>query len=586
MADNVNIKDFAGMVATVLTDEVIGSAFGAGQVQVFKQMDGTAGGTNLAIVNAAGAALSATADGAGALINSLTAGAGQNGLMTALGATNFVSSAGNSTTAQLLGGATFTGTIESIFNQQDISLLLTSDQSGTLIMRQYIDSGGTRVTSTWTFFVVAGVPYSRSFVGNGNFFNLTFQNTAATLTTTLNINTAYGTLSSSTNQGNHPVSLAESSVVSVVNSSVTNLAAAAVFTGAAEDILEYAEVRVFVYSSHASAVDGLSLQQSVDGTTWFQTDTWTIGAATAKTFGIGASARYFRVVYTNGATATTTLQLQTIFHKHATKPTAQRPSDGYTNEFDGEQQISYQMVYNGTTWDRQLGSAGSMNVRQPDATASASLAAAAATATLAVNGASGTAIQITGTFVATLQFEGTVDGTNWVSLFSTPNGTATTVTSATAVGMWLAKSGGFSQIRVRASAYTSGTAVVTIRAGQGTGNVTIDTPVRLNQTRALSDSQGTTCTTVAATSVLAAGGAGVFHDLANITIINGAATATVATLSDGTKTYLYPLAAAIGSGCVISLPTPRKATTANVAWTVALSVASTVQVHLDYVKNS
>jgi hypothetical protein len=57
--------------------------------------------------------------------------------------------------------------------------------------------------------ITANVPFSRSFTGNGNFFNLIFANGNVGTTSTLNINTAYGTLQPSTNLGNLPVSLDE-----------------------------------------------------------------------------------------------------------------------------------------------------------------------------------------------------------------------------------------------------------------------------------------------------------------------------------------------------------------------------------------
>ncbi|HEY8885957.1 MAG TPA: hypothetical protein VIM31_00440 [Candidatus Microsaccharimonas sp.] len=149
------------------------------------------------------------ADGTGNLLTSLADGAGSTGLSVAMTATNFIVSAANSTTAQLATTATFTGTIETIFNQQAISILVTTDQNGTLILNQYIDLAGTRKISAWTYTIVAGVPFSRCFVGNGNYFNLTFQNTSGSTTTTLNINTAYGTLPAASNLGNAPVSLDE-----------------------------------------------------------------------------------------------------------------------------------------------------------------------------------------------------------------------------------------------------------------------------------------------------------------------------------------------------------------------------------------
>ncbi len=136
-------------------------------------------------------------------------GAGVNGMGIAIVATNFAAGPGNTTTAQLAAAATFTGTVETIFAQQAISLLLTSDQNGTLIVNQYIDAAGLRKAATVTYTITAGVGFSRSFVANGNYFNLTFQNNGGATTTTLNINTFYGTLPNSTNRGNNPVSLDE-----------------------------------------------------------------------------------------------------------------------------------------------------------------------------------------------------------------------------------------------------------------------------------------------------------------------------------------------------------------------------------------
>src|SRR3990167_3322134 len=70
-------------------------------------------------------------------------------------------------------------------------------------------------------------------------------------------------------------------------------------------------------------------------------------------------------------------------------------------------------------------------------------------------------IVISGTWAATLQFEGTLSGSTWFALNVVPQGTSTFVTSTTANGEWqipLALVG----VRVRASAYTSGTASVNL----------------------------------------------------------------------------------------------------------------------------
>lgn len=105
-----------------------------------------------------------------------------------------------------------------------------------------------------------------------------------------------------------------------------------------------------------------------------------------------------------------------------------------------------------------------------DGTASGSLTAATQTVETAAAAGQGTAaIQVSGTWSATLVFEGTVDGTNWSTLTVRPIGNATTATTASANGIWRAALAGLQKIRVRCSAYTSGTAVVTIRTTTGDG---------------------------------------------------------------------------------------------------------------------
>jgi hypothetical protein len=158
---------------------------------------------------------------AGTAIGSLALATGLEGLMTAQGATDFYFSTANTTTAQLAAAATFTGAVESIVSAQAVSVILTSDQPGTLVLREYIDAGGTRVSSVRTIAVTAGNPVSRCFVANGNYFALTFQNTGGSTTTTLNINTAFGTLPVVTSLGNSNVALNE------VNGSAISLGTAA-----------------------------------------------------------------------------------------------------------------------------------------------------------------------------------------------------------------------------------------------------------------------------------------------------------------------------------------------------------------------
>lgn len=69
----------------------------------------------------------------------------------------------------------------------------------------------------------------------------------------------------------------------------------------------------------------------------------------------------------------------------------------------------------------------------------------------------GTAIiQVTGTFVATITFEGTADGSNYQSISATQIGTSTIATTATTTGIFRLSVSGITSIRARISAYTSG----------------------------------------------------------------------------------------------------------------------------------
>lgn len=143
-------------------------------------------------------------------------------------------------------------------------------------------------------------------------------------------------------------------LVSTGNSSVVNLAGNAVFTGTAEDVTNYASIKINVYSSHVSATNGLSYQQSHDGVLWFPTDNYTIPALTQKSFSTSANIKFFRVVYTNGATATTQLVIQTLYHKSDKQPSSVRPQDGRANDNDFSEGLAFLMGYNSVAdaWNR------------------------------------------------------------------------------------------------------------------------------------------------------------------------------------------------------------------------------------------
>lgn len=102
-----------------------------------------------------------------------------------------------------------------------------------------------------------------------------------------------------------------------------------------------------------------------------------------------------------------------------------------------------------------------------------SLTAAKQSSALDVKGLASLAIDLTGTFTATVIFEYTINDVDWYTLTANVVGSSTTATGATAAGKWIANVAGFSQVRVRITAFTSGTLVVAQRAilsGGGSGS--------------------------------------------------------------------------------------------------------------------
>jgi hypothetical protein len=119
------------------------------------------------------------------------------------------------------------------------------------------------------------------------------------------------------------------------NSSTTPLSSGATFTGTAIDILDYGIIFVNVTTDVASATDGLSLEQSSDGTNWDHTDVYTVPAGSNKNYAINPHAQYFRVRYTNGASNQTEFRLQTIL-KGNSKSSSHRIQDSISDEDDAE----------------------------------------------------------------------------------------------------------------------------------------------------------------------------------------------------------------------------------------------------------
>lgn len=154
---------------------------------------------------------------------------------------------------------------------------------------------------------------------------------------------------------------ANSAAIDSTNSTTANLANGAIFTGTAVDMLPYGSATISVIASHASAANGLSIQQSPDGTNWDIVDTYTVAAATSKTIQVPRQERYMRVVYTNGGTLTTYLRLQTVLNSQMIRASSVKPADATSIENDFDQVLSAGYVYNGTTLDVMRSALNGMN---------------------------------------------------------------------------------------------------------------------------------------------------------------------------------------------------------------------------------
>ena len=107
---------------------------------------------------------------------------------------------------------------------------------------------------------------------------------------------------------------------------------------------------------------------------------------------------------------------------------------------------------------------GDVSVRDvTPVTATGTITALNGTVQIDVGGYGSVAIQITGTWTATVTFQGTVDGTNWETLQVVPLASGTAVTSTTINGAWLVAAGGMNLIRCEATLFTSGTIQVDLQ---------------------------------------------------------------------------------------------------------------------------
>lgn len=227
-------------------------------------------------------------------------------------------------------------------------------------------------------------------------------------------------------------------------------------------------------------------------------------------------------------------------------------------------------VANGTIQPLSLTTAGSLRVEISDVLTSGTVTATGLVASIPCQGDGSVNIQVSATaIVATLQFEATVDGTNWfpipmfamVGTSGTSSAASTVVGSyggpvytTTVAGIYACNAAGFSSVRVWCTAFTSATAA-SVSMRTCTGTFTPRDPAM--------QAPSLTSTTTAAADVLAiAATAGLSIYITNLVISNAGAQLTVVTVKDGNAgTSRYQVAIAPGGGTFnLALSKPWKLT--------------------------
>jgi len=83
----------------------------------------------------------------------------------------------------------------------------------------------------------------------------------------------------------------------------TPLGANEVYTSASVDARRAGRITGLIYSDQSSAIDGVKVQQSIDGSNWDYESTFTLTGGSGLAFSVELVAAYARIRYENGATA-------------------------------------------------------------------------------------------------------------------------------------------------------------------------------------------------------------------------------------------------------------------------------------------
>ena len=310
------------------------------------------------------------------------------------------------------------------------------------------------------------------------------------------------------------------------NSTTTPLGGGAAFTGTGTDVSDYASVAITLFADVDGATDGMSFQFSTDNSNWDDTIAFTMDVSDSNTrrFQFPVTAQYFRLVYTNGGGGQSAFRVQTILNRTNILTSIHRVSDSLTT--DRSAQLVRAVIAGETT----AGGGSMVNVK------------VSPSGTLTVGAENDTASNFLAEVVGSTAHDA-ADSTD------NPLGTGfqarTTNPTAVADGD-----------RVRGIADDLGRQVVT-----------------LGQPRDLTVHQSTTITATSETTILTAGGAGVFHDLVSLVITNEDNQSVIVTIKDDTAgTTRLIVSLAPKGGAVLNFPYPVTQAVAADNWTATLDV--------------
>lgn len=219
-------------------------------------------------------------------------------------------------------------------------------------------------------------------------------------------------------------------------------------------------------------------------------------------------------------------------------------------------------------------------------TMQAAVVAVAPGTSLVVTGFGTAVLQVSGTFVASVAFEASVDaGTTWTAISATQVGSGDIFSVTTVPGLFRITTTGIDLIRARVSAFTSGAITV---VGRATNAINASKVVKLATSgnvvgRTLPTASDlavsvTAAASTALTATLPAPAAGLFHYITSIEIqryaaaaLTGAAAPVVVTTTNlpGTLAWSFDTAAAIGTSQIqaFTFASPVKSSAAATATT-------------------